>query len=148
MSEKPPVKLGYISVNLTRTEEHELSKQLAALELKPVSSYPFHVTLMFDDRECDAPRCIINPDVIYEATCIGFKVLGKAIVAELHSIGLQREFTRLKEAGYEHSYDTLLLHMSLTYDPSDYDLLTVQSGMKHMLGKTYQFTNQTVRNCE
>lgn len=141
-------KLGYISVSLDRKEETELSRRIAALDLHPVSEYPFHVTMMFDESECDEPRCVINPDVSFEAVIIGFKPLGKAIVAELHSVGLQREFKRLQEAGYEHSFDSLLLHMSLVYKPDDYELLIVQQGLSDYLGKTITLNNETIRNCE
>lgn len=141
-------KLGYISVNLERKEETELSRRLTDLDLHPVSEYPFHITLMFDERECEEPRCVINPDISFEAVVTSFKPLGDAIVAELHSIGLQREFKRLKEAGYEHSFGNLLLHMSLVYKPNDYELLVVQSGLSDYLGKTLTFTNQTLRECQ
>lgn len=141
-------KLGYISVSLERSEEAELSKRIAALDLHPVSEYPFHVTLMFDESECNEPRCVINPDASFEAVVIGFKPLGDAIVAELHSIGLQREFKRLKEAGYEHSFGSLLLHMSLVYKPDDYELIVVQQGLDDLLGKTLIFNNETLRECQ
>lgn len=142
-------KLGYISINLRKTEEDELSKQLAELGLTPVSEYPFHVSLMFDETECDEPRCIINSEAIFEAIVIGFKPLGKAIVVELHSIGLQKEFQRLQEAGYTHSYDSLLLHMSLVYNPKPFDLQIIEKGLApQLIGKTLQFTNETVRDCE
>lgn len=142
------MKLGYISVELLKETEKKLSVEIAALDLHPLSEYPMHVTLMFDERECEKERCIMNPDVIYEATITGFKPLGKAIVADLYSVGLHREFKRLLEAGYQHSYDSLQLHMSVVYDPSPYDLLTIQRGLQHWVGKTIQFTNEHVRDCD
>lgn len=141
-------KLGYISVNLDKETEKELSREIADLDLHPVSEYPFHVSLMYDEQECDEPRCVINPEVTFEAVVIGFKPLGDAVVMELHSIGLQKEFKRLQEAGYCHSFPSLLLHMSLVYKPNDYALLVAESGLSHYLGKTLKFTNETVRNCQ
>jgi len=141
-------KLGYISVNLVKEEERKLSRDIAELGLHPVSEFPFHVTMMFDDRECEETRCVINPDALFTATVLGFKPLGDAIVAELHSIGLQREFTRLREAGYEHSFGSLLLHMSLVYKPDGYELEVVKAGLDHWLGQTLTFSNETVRNCQ
>lgn len=141
-------KLGYVSVNLVKDQERVMSREIADLDLKPVSEFPFHVTLMYDEQECEEPRCVINPDVTFEATVIGFKPLGKAIVMELHSIGLHREFKRLAEAGYKHSFGTALLHMSLVYNPDDYTLEIVKTGMDHWLGKTLQFTNETVRDLQ
>jgi len=141
-------KLGYISVNLVKDQERIISKEIAELGLKPVSEFPFHVTMMYDERECEEPRCVINPDVTFEATVIGFKPLGKAIVMELHSIGLHREFKRLVEAGYQHSYGNALLHMSLVYNPDNYTLPIVETGMEEWLGKTLTFSNETVRDLQ
>lgn len=141
-------KLGYISVNLDKETEKELSREIADLDLHPVSEYPFHVTMMFDESECDEPRCVINPEATFEAVIIGFKPLGDAVVAELHSIGLQREFKRLKEAGYNHSFPSLLLHMSLVYNPDDYALLVLEKGLERWIGKTITLTNETLRNCQ
>ena len=141
-------KLGYISVHLCKEQEKIISDELIALGLDPVSEYNFHVTMMYDKRECDEPRCIINPDVIYEGVIVGFKILGDAIVAELHSRGLQTEFKRLVAASYEHSFPNCLLHVSFVYDPKPYDLVILESGMSKWLGQTLRFTNETLTPCK
>lgn len=142
------MRLGYISVKLLKVFEDELSVKIAELGCKPISRYPFHVTLMFDDAERDEPLCIINPDIIYEATITGFRKLGKAIVADLHSPGLHTEFKRLTQAGYKHSFETLQLHMSLVWEPTSHDLNLIETGLFEWLGKTLQFSEQTLRDNE
>lgn len=141
-------KLGYISVNLDKEQEKALSKDITALGLNPISEYDFHVTLMFDERECDEKRCIINDAVIYEATVTGFQALGKSICMNLYSRGLYKEFTRLVEAGYEHSFDGCHLHMSLVYKPNELELEVIKTGLDHWLGETLRFSNETVRDCD
>lgn len=141
-------KLGYVSVNLTKELKAVLTKEIAELGLNPITSFPYHVTVIYDERECNEPRCIINDSVIFEATVTGFSSLGKAVVMDLYSRGLNREFQRLKEAGYEHSFGNSLLHMSLVYEPDPLELEVVKASMGHWLGKTLQFTNETLRNLD
>ncbi len=141
-------KLGYISVNLVEETEKQLKTALTDLGIQPATTYPFHITLMYDKSECEEPRCDINSHVLFKATIIGFKELGDAIVAELHSVGLQQEFRRLTDAGYTHSYSTLLLHMSLVYDPTRFDLIKINTELANWLGKEVTFTYEHIRDCE
>lgn len=138
-------KVSYISVNLNKETETLLKKELIDMGVQPATQYPFHITMMYDERELDKPLCDINPDAYFKATILGFKILGDAIVAELHSNGLHNEHRRLKEAGYVHSFPNLLLHMSLVYDPTDYDLVKIQTKMSDWIGTEIEFTHEHIR---
>ncbi len=109
---------GYIAVKLDKDQQKEIKDILKKAEITPVDD--MHSTLMYDEN---------NPDIdyntesskVYEATVTGVDKLGSAIVLLLKCPELSTRFKVLKELGFNHSYDDLLLHTSLVYDSEDED---------------------------
>lgn len=107
---------GYIAVKLDKDQQKEIKEVLKKAEITPVDD--MHCTLIYDES---------NPDIdyntesskVYEATVTGVEKLGSAIVLLLKCTELGTRFKVLKELGFEHSYDDLLLHTSLVYDSED-----------------------------
>lgn len=107
---------GYIAVKLDKNQQKEIQEVLKKAEITPVDD--MHCTLIYDEN---------NPDIdyntesskVYEATVTGVDKLGTAIVLLLKCPELATRFKVLKELGFEHSYDDLLLHTSLVYDSED-----------------------------
>lgn len=78
-----------------------------------------HSTIMYDKRNPDVFPT--KNDKVYTAKIVGVKMLGdpgsrwRACALELESPAVQDRHKELKEAGFEHSFDDLLLHVSLCY---------------------------------
>lgn len=87
------------------------------LDLIPVNK--LHATLMYDERNPDIVPSI--SDKVYKAKVVGVKMLGKpgskwrACALELDSSEVQARHKELVKEGFKHSYDDLLLHVSLVY---------------------------------
>lgn len=78
-----------------------------------------HATIMYDKRNPEVFPT--KNDKVYTAKIVGVKMLGdptsrwRACALELDSDSVQKRHKELLEAGYQHSFDTLLLHVSLCY---------------------------------
>lgn len=87
------------------------------LDLIPLNK--LHATIMYDERNPDIVPSLSNK--VYKARIVGVKMLGKvgskwrscALVLESEAV-LERHKDLVKE-GFKHSYDDLLLHVSLVY---------------------------------
>lgn len=78
-----------------------------------------HSTIMYDKRNPDVYPT--KNDKVYTAKVVGVKMLGdpgsrwRACALELDSPAVQARHKELKESGFQHSFDGLLLHVSLCY---------------------------------
>lgn len=114
---------GYVSVQLDKSQQKEIQQLLGKADLDSIDD--MHCTLMYDES---------NPDIDYDtkeketytAKVTGIEKLGKAIVLLLDSPELTKRHKELKKLGFEHSYDDLLCHMSVIYDPESTDLDVVE----------------------
>lgn len=87
------------------------------LELIPMNK--LHATIMYDETNPDIVPSLSNK--VYKAKIVGVKMLGKvgskwrscALIVESEAV-LERHKELVKE-GFKHSYDDLLLHVSLVY---------------------------------
>lgn len=142
------MQLGYVSVNLDKGIETDLINSLFKLGLKPIYKYPYHCTLMYDETECSEPRTDFDPTKVFKATVQGIEVLGDAVAFTMTSKDFLDEHSRLKAAGYTHSFPALKVHMSLIYDftPLEYQLL--KQGIGDWVGKELTFSELTVADCE
>lgn len=84
-----------------------------------ISMNRLHATIMYDKSNPDVFPT--KNDKVYTAKIVGVKMLGdptsrwRACVLELDSDSVQTRHKALKEAGFNHSFDDLLLHVSLCY---------------------------------
>ena len=109
---------GYIAVKLDSDQQKEIKEILKKAELEPVDD--MHCTLMYDENDPEIDYDTKSSKV-YEATVTGVEQLGSALVLLLKCPELESRHKVLKELGFEHSYDDLLCHMSLVYEPEDED---------------------------
>jgi len=91
----------------------------ACEELDLIPSNKLHATIMYDESNPDIVPSLSNK--VYKARIVGVKMLGKvgskwracALVLESDAV-LERHKELVKE-GFKHSFDDLLLHVSLVY---------------------------------
>lgn len=134
--------LGYIDVKLIPDQEADLIRDLTLLGINALPKGKYHCTVVYDKRdELDKPLCDIDPEQIFDAHIVEVIPLGGALVFTMTSIDLFNEFDRLIEAGYEHSYPEILIHMSLCYDYSAYDKLKIEQLMGRWIGRNIQFSS-------
>lgn len=143
------MKVGYASLSLDLFSSTRL---LAALNefldldnlLHPNN---LHATLMYDQ----SGKFLVNKPVnrVYCADITGVKVLGEAgskyyaCVLTLESEDVQKRFKELISEGFKHSYDELLLHVSLTYGDSTNEVYRIVKDNFDKLPKTINLCNET-----
>lgn len=121
---------GYCELQVDLNTGIKIQKAIDSAEVEqPLDLIPankLHATIMYDER---------NPDIfpsksksVYKAKVKGVKTLGEpgskwyAAALVLESPAIQNRFKQLLDEGFQHSYDDLLLHVSLCYG-KDTDIL-------------------------
>lgn len=113
---------GYSELQVDLGSGNRLYKVIVPALPKETDLIPMnrlHATIMYDKRNPDVFPT--KNDKVYNAKIVGVKMLGdptsrwRACVLELDSPAVQERHKELKEAGFEHSFDDLLLHVSLCY---------------------------------
>ena len=138
--------LGYIDVRLDSKQEDDLIRDLTTLGINALPKGKYHCTVLYDKREeLDKPLCDIDSEQVFNAYVVEVKPLGDALVFTMTSKDILDEFQRLTEAGYQHSFPDLLIHMSITYTFSAYDKLKVEQFMGKWIGRNIQFSNEQLR---
>lgn len=138
--------LGYIDVRLVSSQEDDLIRDLTTLGINALPKGKYHCTVMYDKREeLDKPLCDIDHEQVFNAYIVEVKPLGDALVFTMTSKDILDEFQRLCEAGYQHSFPDLLVHMSICYSFSAYDKLKVEQFMGKWIGRNIQFSNEQLR---
>lgn len=114
---------GYCELQVDLNSGIKIQKALEGIEsdtpldLIPVNK--LHATIMYDERNPD-----IHPsksDKLYRTKLVGVKTLGEpgskwyAAALLLESPEIQARHKQLLDEGFEHSYDDLLLHVSICY---------------------------------
>lgn len=101
-------------VKLQKLLEPQLTE---GMELIPINK--LHSTIMYDVRDPDIYPSKSNE--VYKAKVVGVKTLGEpgskwyAAALVLESKEIQARHKKLLAEGFKHSYDDLLLHVSLCY---------------------------------
>lgn len=119
-------------------------------ECRVVEPHSMHCTLMYDKRDEDEIPIASKPEkLIYDAEVIGTGFLGEpgskwgAGVLKLHCPDLMKRFKKLKEEGFKHSFDDLIIHVSLVYGANESDGELVKELFdKGMFPKTIQLCNE------
>ncbi|EBV8434164.1 hypothetical protein NFI00_000028 [Salmonella enterica] len=138
--------LGYIDIKLDSKQEDDLIRDLTLLGIKALPKGKYHCTVMYDKRdELDKPLCDIDPEQVFDAHVVEVKPLGDALVFTMTSKDIYDEFRRLREAGYQHSFPELLVHMSICYEFSAYDKLKVEQFMGKWIGRNIQFSREELQ---
>lgn len=133
---------GFIDVELIGPEVAEIFETLLTGGIT-LSKHNLHCTVMFDKRNHEAPLAELHPREIFTANVTALEVLGDGLVFHLTSKPLADEHRRLKEFGYEHSFDAYLPHMSLTYDFDEYDKLKARQLFANWGGRLLSFSNES-----
>ncbi|AEV89498.1 RNA ligase [Pseudomonas phage OBP] len=113
---------GYCELQVDLSSGLKISKAIGNIADDCGGAIPankLHATIMYDVRNPD----IFPPksNAVYNAKVIGIKTLGKpgdkwyACALELNCPEIHARHKELVKAGYVHSYDDLLLHVSLSY---------------------------------
>lgn len=134
--------LGFVDVELMGPEVGEIFDILLNAGI-PLSKHNPHCTLMYDKRDIQEPLAELRPKETFTAFISSLDVLGEGLVFHLTSPQLADEHRRLKEAGYQHSFDAFLPHMSISYDLSKYDILKCQDLFADWGGKQLTFSNES-----
>lgn len=142
------MKLGYVSARLNSAIEADLISHLINNGLVPISKYPYHCTIMYDERDCDTPRCDFDPEKVFKATIQSIECLGDAIAFTMTSKDILDEFFRLKDAGYQHSFPDLKIHMSILYDFTSLDLELCKMVLGEWMGRQITFSGITLEDIE
>lgn len=111
-------------------------------ELPAMPKGKLHVTVCYDQSGKDSILVDIPKSNVYKATITGFKVLGKnndIIAMTLASDEIQALHNELKEAGYEHSFPELLIHMSIAYDLDYKDIYLLTKLFRTLIGTELTF---------
>ena len=142
------MKLGYIAVKLDKKQEAELISDIEILHIEPLEKDSYHCTVIYDERECDEPRCDIDPEKLFKAHVVGIEVLGKGLVFMMTSKDILDEHDRLKAAGFEHSYPDLCVHMSLTYTFDEYDVIKAKQHLTKWMGRELTFSREYLEDLQ
>lgn len=134
---------SYISVELKPEFVGDVFANLLEASVAPAAKHDLHATLMYDERDIASPLCDLNTTREYRAHVTKLEVLGDGLVFHMTSPDMQDEFRRLRDEGYEHSFGTLLPHMSLAYKCDAYDILALQSVFSDWAGRELVFHNAT-----
>lgn len=117
--------MGYAEVMLDINSGLRISKFINKLEeqlgetIDAIPINKLHATLMYDSSNPKIYPTISN--AAYKAEVIGVDLLGElgskwgAAVLLLKCPELIKRFKQLQDMGFNHSYDDLLLHVSLSY---------------------------------
>lgn len=130
---------SYVSVLLRDDMVEDVYREILEAGCAPSDKHDLHVTLMYDERPTDVPRCLLNLSGEFTAKIIGMGKLGDAYVFHLTSPQLLEEFRLLKESGYVHSYGTPMFHMSVGYKLSPHDELALDQVFATWMGKELVF---------
>lgn len=134
---------SYVSVQLKSEFQAEIIEKLVLAGIPPESKHELHATMVFDERDIDAPLCtLLPPSKEFTANIIGLETLGDGLVFKLTSTDMLEEFRRLKEGGYQHAYGTPLFHMSLKYDFDKYEVMALDNLFADWGGRTLVFHNE------
>lgn len=134
--------LGFVDVSLLDPEAGEIIDLLLNNGIS-LPKHNLHCTLMYDKREIETPLAQLRPKEIFKAHVTSLEILGDGMVFHLTSRELSDEHRRLKDAGYIHSFNAFLPHMSITYDFSKYDILKCQQVFANWGGRELRFSNQS-----
>lgn len=137
----PELKGGYVEVLLQNPEAEEIIATLLQGGIT-LPEYNLHCTLMYDKGDPEKPLAVLNPLKVFTAHVLQIDVLGTGLVFHLTSPALVEEHLRLKAAGYDHSFDSFLPHMSLTYDFNNYDILLIKQLFRDWGGRELRFSNE------
>lgn len=133
---------GFIDVQLVGPEVEEIFETLLTNGIT-LSKHNLHCTLMYDKRNHEAPLAELRPNDVFTANVVSLEVLGDGLVFHLTSKMLSDEHRRLKDSGYEHSFDAYLPHMSLTYDFNEYDRLKARQLFANWGGRQLSFSKES-----
>lgn len=131
---------GYVSVNLIGSEVEEIFGALLEAGVS-LPKYSLHCTLMYDE-DVTEPLAELQPEALFHAHVTSLDILGDGLVFHLTSSELAAEHRRLKEAGYKHSFDAFLPHMSITYDFTDYEVLKMKQVLAGWGGRQLTFSGE------
>lgn len=132
---------GYVDVMLVGPEVQEIFDLLLNNGIT-LSKHNLHCTVMFDKRDLEGPLAELRPKEVFTANVVSLEALGDGLVFHLTSKELSDEHRRLKEAGYEHSFESYLPHMSITYDFNEYDKLKAYQLFANWGGKQLTFSHE------
>lgn len=132
---------SYVQVSLRDDLVQDVYSQLIEVGVAPNDKYDLHTTIMFDDRDLPEPLCELEPGKEFVAKINGMGKLGDAYVFHLYSPQLHEAFTKLTEAGYEHSYGTPMWHLSLAYKLDDFQYLAIDQAFAHWMGREIVLRN-------
>lgn len=132
---------SYVCVFLKPEYIQEVFARLLEASVAPAPKHDLHATIMYDERDIETPLIKLDPTREYRAHITKMEVLGDGLVFHMTSPDMQEEFRRLRDAGYEHSFETMLPHMSLAYDCDAYDTLALQSVFSDWAGTELVFHN-------
>lgn len=117
---------GYCELQVDLNTGIKIHEALSSIESEePVDLIPInklHATILYDVRNPDIFPT--KSDKVYKAKLIGVKTLGEpgskwyAAALVLDCPAIQRRHQQLLDEGFEHSYDDLLLHVSICYGKS------------------------------
>jgi hypothetical protein len=133
---------SYVSVQLLPEYQADVIKTMLEANVAPEYKHELHCTLMYDERDIEAPLCALLPSLAFTAHITKLEPLGDGLVFHLTSKELNDEFRRLKDAGYQHSYGTPLFHMSLKYDFDKYDIMAINAAFSDWAGRPLVFSNE------
>ncbi len=106
-----------------------------------------HVTLLY------APDSNIeytpSPEEVHRCSVIGVDIIGegkwRALVLKLESASLHEKFQSIIDTyGKIHSYPSLTLHVSVKYNPGEFDLGKLRS--RDLVGKNLWFRDEYVKH--
>lgn len=140
------ISVGYVSLKVSLKDSkflHDLLESLP-IEGRLIAAHDMHLTLMYD-QENPIPATAISkinrPDEIYRATIKDVGMLGdedskyRAVVLHLESPQIDQRFDELS-IFMNHSFDSLMKHVSVIYGAVDGDLVTVKSMLTDLVGSS------------
>lgn len=142
---------GYVRAELGFHQTRIIEAILKEAGVEGIPKEKLHCTLMYYN---DIPMHIsppkYDPEMMLSAKVTGAGPLGKyneetnewnAFVLNFDSDDLLEEHKRWLEAGYSHSFDHFIPHMSVVYKVSDDKVAELTVRFQKLIGETFIFNN-------
>jgi len=131
---------NYVSCFLVGPEVEEIIGILVNNGIPPTPKHDLHATLIYDERTFDEPLAELDYNQEFKANITRLEVLGEGLVFHLYSAAMVKEYQRLVDSGYVHSFPSPMPHMSLTYDFDKYDILKLEQAFSDWAGRELTFS--------
>lgn len=135
---------GYVALRLDPEIQKTVINALEQSGIEDVNQ-DMHCTVFFCNRGME--KLNLNTEKVIEVhfepkiNRTDISELGEALVIKFSSPEIQEIFDSIKDKGYQHSFETLIPHMSLKYEPSKEDIEKIKDVISDLNIESLKFSD-------